>query len=464
MLIRRACRVAGRRVKQLGTLWLGRLYRWLAMALPIAALKLLWCWRAFWVWVVQDEMRGNQSGERLAAWLCARLEVACALQGEPYPMEISPPVVDTSRLGWEDRLEHLLKQQIPVVLDFRHGTTNDGDGGGQGGETSGKSTNTNTNSPTTPSPAPARSPNDVSAQLPPPLGWTRAFLRKRFGNTLVPLTDRGGNAHKLPLERLFEQGGHRYYLKGSDTLFKAEPKLATKVAEFTAPIKEVLQMPLQGSQMFLANNASTAGLGFHCANRLNVCLLLDGEKTWTLVSPEYSHLMYPAFLPGAALMFSCVGHAHTYATDTKKQAEAPLFNYAPKWRVRLQAGQAIVNPSWWWHSIENHGGSVAVATRWGFSGSGNNDLFDTLQLCSVPLFMASVNNRAEARGDLDHDEHTLTPQERRTCNRFTGASMPGFYGNNGQQQPHATTSAWDVPTKPTTTPRLGRLQSDPCGA
>lgn len=96
--------------------------------------------------------------------------------------------------------------------------------------------------------------------------------------------------------------------------------------------------------------------GLHCEPIGNLAVQLEGEKQWTLVSPEYSFLLKPSVSPDGRSFFVS-GHS----TDA-------ALAHVPRYYVITQAGDAVWVPTWTWHRVDytttattSRGDGVSVA-------------------------------------------------------------------------------------------------------
>jgi Cupin-like domain len=95
--------------------------------------------------------------------------------------------------------------------------------------------------------------------------------------------------------------------------------------------------------------------GLHCEPIGNLAVQLEGEKQWTLVSPEYSFLLKPSASPDGRSFFVS-GHS----TDA-------ALAHVPRYYAITQVGDAVWVPTWTWHRVDyttrstSHGDGVSVA-------------------------------------------------------------------------------------------------------
>jgi Cupin-like domain len=95
--------------------------------------------------------------------------------------------------------------------------------------------------------------------------------------------------------------------------------------------------------------------GLHCEPIGNLAVQLEGEKQWTLISPEYSFLLKPSASPDGRSFFVS-GHS----TDAD-------LAHVPRYYIITQAGDAVWVPTWTWHRVDytttatSRGDGVSVA-------------------------------------------------------------------------------------------------------
>jgi ectoine hydroxylase-related dioxygenase (phytanoyl-CoA dioxygenase family) len=146
---------------------------------------------------------------------------------------------------------------------------------------------------------------------------------------------------------------------------------------------------LTSLQLFLGR--SETGTPFHCANVWNVFVMIEGAKKWTLVDPRYSYFMYPRISQNMTYVASYNTDYHLRPSD-----QYPLFRSCPTIEVVLEPGDVLLNPPWWWHTLENLSAkTVAVATRWRTSRvqiHNTNVLFDFMQMIKPTVYQMMPNH------------------------------------------------------------------------
>lgn len=77
-----------------------------------------------------------------------------------------------------------------------------------------------------------------------------------------------------------------------------------------------------------------------------------GQKTWTLVAPEYTPLMRPEPSLWGAVLFA-QGNPYSYVDWDPIAHLQPLLSRVPTYTATLDAGDVLFVPSGWWHNTEN---------------------------------------------------------------------------------------------------------------
>lgn len=88
----------------------------------------------------------------------------------------------------------------------------------------------------------------------------------------------------------------------------------------------------------------------------NLVFMMEGRKTWTLISPEDTDKVYPR--TAADYYYSRVDIEHL------DFAAFPAFADAELLVVELGPGDALFVPGGWWHHVRGHGLNIAVNTMW----------------------------------------------------------------------------------------------------
>lgn len=87
---------------------------------------------------------------------------------------------------------------------------------------------------------------------------------------------------------------------------------------------------------------STTRTDLHCEPISNVVLQTFGEKKWTLVEPQYSHLLKPTISPD--------GRAYFYSSVDPFIENS--LSHVPRYEVVTRKGDLLFVPTWVWHKVE----------------------------------------------------------------------------------------------------------------
>lgn len=217
--------------------------------------------------------------------------------------------------------------------------------------------------------------------------WSPEFFAERYGSLPIALTtrreaptayedyERGTLADVVEDIRAVSPRG--CYAENISRIFNENPEL-----EADLPVAKVLEYMGRrrhyGSQLFLGGSGT--GTGYHCANANNFFLMLHGRKRWTFVHPDHSAWMRPCVSPQGLYVGSPVDHNRS---DEEQEELVPTYNLVPRYETVLEPGDALLNPPWWWHAVDNlTPSSIAVASRWAapFFRRNPSPLFSLLQV------------------------------------------------------------------------------------
>ena len=229
----------------------------------------------------------------------------------------------------------------------------------------------------------------LAADLPAVRRWNRAFFEERYGETQVHAynanyqTESGEieyEERKCSLKEAINTAG--LYLDTSHDVFLAHPELEDDLAAIRAWGKYLGNALFLMPQAFLGWQAE--GAPFHCANGWNFFVMVDGEKEWTFVDPEYTLQLGALTHPTVITIEGCVtGKGGTWRDSHEIYAE-----YCPRYTTVVRPGDVIMNPPWWWHEIKNTSPfSIGVSSRWLLrSYPPTNALFDAMSYASPGMW------------------------------------------------------------------------------
>ena len=197
--------------------------------------------------------------------------------------------------------------------------------------------------------------------------WKFEYMMKKYGDEDVMLTK--AEIDGFP-GKLKEVDDPKVYLHNCEVLFNKYPEMKKEMnLERLAPY---IKKGLGYSQLFMGRCGT--GTPLHCAGTWNWFNMLDGQKTWYFVDPEYTWFIYPFVVMGQVASFCLVFFPDEYNEKTNPMGyheEAhPLVKWCPYYKATLSPGDVLLNPPWWWHAIKNISPtSVAVASRWHGDGA-----------------------------------------------------------------------------------------------
>ena len=199
--------------------------------------------------------------------------------------------------------------------------------------------------------------------------WTADYLRERLaehrftfvGGTPDPKrapTDTRWDAEEMTFGRFLERMPHEPIYLNNDSLFaQACPELIDDLElervrdRFNDPTTDWDE--LISTQVFISSALAYSPL--HAAQSGNFFLQIRGRKTWTLVEPRHSLLLFPILARPALYAVSHYGGWREVADDH-------VLFAIPRYEVTLQPGDLLYNAPWWWHEVTNEtdAGDIAI--------------------------------------------------------------------------------------------------------
>lgn len=98
---------------------------------------------------------------------------------------------------------------------------------------------------------------------------------------------------------------------------------------------------------------------WHTEPGYNYFVAIAGEKDWRVTSPYYSAGLYPVIKDNSTYHVSRVDGRE--ANDMIARRGFPLYQHMPKYKARVSAGDILVLPPWWWHTVSNVPGSHSIS-------------------------------------------------------------------------------------------------------
>jgi len=175
--------------------------------------------------------------------------------------------------------------------------------------------------------------------------WTTDWFAKNYGDFLCSSSEVDDHTPRKLSSLLAEKS----YVNFLDRIFRVHPELEDhlQVREAATTLSQMLGLEPSYNEIFLSTKSGSGSI-LHCHSVWNFFMQVDGHKKWTLVDPEFSHLVYSA------------SHALEFGTMQGLHAESsafPLYEYCPRYEVTLNPGDLLFNPPMWWHRIENQSAS-----------------------------------------------------------------------------------------------------------
>ncbi|MDP9649650.1 cupin-like domain-containing protein [Paraburkholderia caledonica] len=183
--------------------------------------------------------------------------------------------------------------------------------------------------------------------------WQEASLAARYGDTLVPVSRKGG---RDPCRMTF--AAYLVYMRDTadpDPLYLAnwpfERDCPTLVDDYRNPpiftrLEEQFPSHLRQSWRWIFAGPAGSGTALH-ADRFGTSAwnaVITGRKRWRFFSPDQVRLLYG-------------GQVDSFAPDL---VAYPLFARACAIECVQEPGDLVFTPSGWWHQVLNERGGISV--------------------------------------------------------------------------------------------------------
>ncbi|WP_430909693.1 cupin-like domain-containing protein [Maribacter sp. 2-571] len=208
--------------------------------------------------------------------------------------------------------------------------------------------------------------------------WDSAYFEENYGEEIIPVRL---NTSTISEETVFFE---KYKLKDFiGALNKGEDVYASNIEDIAnnnpelrddLNIKQLsnythlrANRKIISTQFFISNSRARSGL--HCALTTNMFTQVTGQKKWTLIDPRYSKWLH--ILDRKDMLYAATDLDYNKPFEQLDKEGYPLFKYVPKIELTLNPGDGLLVPQWWWHSVDNIGFSIGVASR----GSNYRNIF-----------------------------------------------------------------------------------------
>ncbi|MCA9681904.1 MAG: cupin-like domain-containing protein [Myxococcales bacterium] len=192
--------------------------------------------------------------------------------------------------------------------------------------------------------------------------WSLERLKQRFGDAKLWVTNADLTEYKSSMGAMLDDiiAGDETgkYVRSASDVFVEQPELLEQLPFATMKTLMGKVADYFGAELFIGGRGT--GTPFHCAPFFNFFAMIHGTKDWLFVHPSYSPWIYP-ILHHMGYGVSRVRHRNSAEIDEKY----PLYRHIPRLSCRLEAGDMLINPPWWWHAVDNLSpSSIGIATRW----------------------------------------------------------------------------------------------------
>ena len=151
---------------------------------------------------------------------------------------------------------------------------------------------------------------------------------------------------------------NNYYLPVNNHIIIQHPNLFLEYQNILDSLLQNVNRTIVNVDIFISNTEKDSGTGshWHAAHGTNAFIQAKGTKTWTLLEPAATICMKPYWKLNEDALW-------TRYTVKQLNKKIPYFPY-PYFKVTLYEGDLLINPSYWWHSVQNNKGFVVgIANR-----------------------------------------------------------------------------------------------------
>lgn len=199
--------------------------------------------------------------------------------------------------------------------------------------------------------------------------WSPDYLAEKYGDTLIEVRDSpresvGSTANYNAAEYVkvklgdyidgMRHGTSQRYFGALSEIFKLHPELIDDL-EIDA-LDDRFGLKVIRPEMFMGVDRNHTP--WHCAGIDNYFIQIHGVKEWHFIDPAFTAGMY---LKASAMVFGAPGlFSNVIPGDARV---FPLYEKTPQYVARLEPGDMLYNPAYWWHEVANEGETIGCALR-----------------------------------------------------------------------------------------------------
>ncbi len=218
--------------------------------------------------------------------------------------------------------------------------------------------------------------------------WSLQFLKEQHGDDQIIVVNQEdvNNTHEeLTLAELIDginDGMARYYR--FYPLIQRHPERLLDFDFKWMQQHRHQNIKFDAFQVFVGPNNSYTPL--HNANAGNIFTQVHGTKEWMLYPEYYTAVMDPNPVRSnyrTAPIRKEYGPYNPF--DPEHEHPYHLFQYIDRYYGKLNPGDILYNPPYWWHAVKSYGDNIGVGYRWlplGFNFK-HSPLYSFLDMCTT---------------------------------------------------------------------------------
>ncbi len=200
--------------------------------------------------------------------------------------------------------------------------------------------------------------------------WNSAFFLENYGEEIIPMrintsviSENNIEFVKTKFKNFIKHlnDGEDVYASSIENIANNNPELRTdlNIKQLSDYTHLRSNRKILSTQFFISNSKARTGL--HCAVSTNMFTQITGQKKWTLIDPKYSKWLH--IIERKNMLYAGSVVDYNKSNDELEKEGFPLYRYVPKIKATLNPGDGLLIPQWWWHSVDNVGFSIGVASR-----------------------------------------------------------------------------------------------------